>query len=502
MSGYCIATDGTSLPDSVVRELVLHGDFKTAYTVVCKYVCKRSLQPLHMKIIKQNSENRKTLHLAPRGHGKSTVGDVDFCITKILREPDIRIMIGSKTQTQAEAFLMEVRTHFEMNEDLIRVFGDLRSDNWSSKEFTVNTRKKIVKEATLTALGSSGAVVSKHFDVIIGDDLVGFENARTETQRKKLKEWYYSSLYPTLEPDGEIHILGTRYHPLDLYEDMLNGDYHTVVQSSLNIYDEDNALHRKYKMMGFIPEDVEHGGEFSLWEDKFDLETIRKIKAESGLIIFGMQYQNSTEMAKGNIFKPEHFRYYKRFEVNYKMEKVFVYVDTEQGVEAREVRVYMGVDLAISQRETADYFVLFVIGVDSEGNIYNLEYVKERMSFDKQINTILRYAEDKYPMVMRVGIEAVAYQEAMIQEVRRQSTIPVKSIKTSKDKVTRATRRSALFENGRVYLREGASEEFEEMLLLFPEVEHDDLFDGWEFAVTVSDKKGSISAGSRDKLFI
>ena len=43
----------------------------------------------------------------------------------------------------------------------------------------------IKKEATVSALGASGAVVSKHFDIIIGDDLVGFENARTEAQRKE-----------------------------------------------------------------------------------------------------------------------------------------------------------------------------------------------------------------------------------------------------------------------------------------------------------------------------
>ena len=89
------------------------------------------------------------------------------------------------------------------------------------REFTVNKRSIIKKEATLTALGASGAVISKHFDVIIGDDLVGLENARTEKQRSNLKEWFYSSLFPTLEPDGEIHILGTRYNPLDLYEDLI-----------------------------------------------------------------------------------------------------------------------------------------------------------------------------------------------------------------------------------------------------------------------------------------
>ena len=88
--------------------------------------------------------------------------------------------------------LKEIRTHFEQNVNLIRIFGDWKKsrDNvWNDKEFTVNRRTVIKKEATVSALGASGAVVSKHFDIIIGDDLVGFENARTEAQRKVLKEW-------------------------------------------------------------------------------------------------------------------------------------------------------------------------------------------------------------------------------------------------------------------------------------------------------------------------
>lgn len=129
--------------DGIVKSLILNENFKTAYFIVCKYITKRSVMDLHKSIILNISGNKSTLDLAPRGFGKSTVGDVDYCITRILRDPNIRIMIGSKTQTQAEAFLKEVRTHFEQNEDLIRIFGDWKTskDNvWNDREFTVNKR--------------------------------------------------------------------------------------------------------------------------------------------------------------------------------------------------------------------------------------------------------------------------------------------------------------------------------------------------------------------------
>lgn len=472
-----------SKKDKIIKEIILTADFETAYYTVCKYITCRSLQPLHASIIHNVSDNQASMDLAPRGHGKSTIGDVDFCITKVLRNPDIRIMIGSKTQTQASAFLKEIRTHFEQNVNLIRIFGDWKKsrDNvWNDKEFTVNRRTVIKKEATVSALGASGAVVSKHFDIIIGDDLVGFENARTEAQRKVLKEWFYSSLYPTLEPDGEIHILGTRYSPMDLYEDLIKGkNYKVNVQQAITIKD---------------------GQEVSLWESKFSLEKLRSIREEAGLIIFNMQYQNNTELAKGKIFKYKYFKHFEEYEVDYALNRVRVKVLDAQGVPFWiPVRIYMGADLAISEDETSnnDYFVLTVIGVDKNKNVYVLDYLKERLSFNAQLNAILDYGRNKFPMVERIGVETVQYQKSLAQEIRRLSLLPVINIQTSKDKVTRAMRRSALFENGKVFFRIGM-DDLEECLLLFPEVDHDDLFDGLDFALTVADQGNSARVLNRD----
>lgn len=472
-----------SKKDKIIKEIILTADFETAYYTVCKYITCRSLQPLHASIIHNVSDNQASMDLAPRGHGKSTIGDVDFCITKVLRNPDVRIMIGSKTQTQASAFLKEIRTHFEQNVNLIRIFGDWKKsrDNvWNDKEFTVNRRTVIKKEATVSALGASGAVISKHFDIIIGDDLVGFENARTEAQRKVLKEWFYSSLYPTLEPDGEIHILGTRYSPMDLYEDLIKSkNYKVNVQQAITVKD---------------------GQEYSLWESKFSLEKLRSIREEAGLIIFNMQYQNNTELAKGKIFKYKYFKHFEEYDIDYDLNRVRVKVLDSQGVPYWiPVRIYMGADLAISEDETSnnDYFVLTVIGVDKNKNVYVLDYLKERLTFNAQLNAILDYGKNKFPMVERIGVETVQYQKSLAQEIRRLSLLPVINIQTSKDKVTRAMRRSALFENGKVWFRIGM-DDLEECLLLFPEVDHDDLFDGLDFALTVADQGNSVRVLNRE----
>lgn len=80
---------------------------------------------------------------------------------------------------------------------------------------------------------------------------------------------------------------------------------------------------------------------------------------------------------------------------------------------------------------------------------------------------------------------------------RRLSLLPIININTSKDKVTRAMRRSANFENHKVYFREGM-DDLEECLLLFPEVDHDDLFDALDFAMTMADGGNEIRVLKRE----
>ena len=64
-----------------------------------------------------------------------------------------------------------------------------------------------------------------------------------------------------------------------------------------------------------------------------------------------------------------------------------------------------------------------VIGVDADHNVYVLDYVKERLTFNTQLNTIIDYGRNKFPMVERIGVETVAYQKSLAQELRRLSLL-------------------------------------------------------------------------------
>lgn len=190
-----------------------------------KEVLGYQLTGFHEKRFLLQLHHRETLILAPRGHGKSTICTITFSIWRIIHAPDIRILIVSNTAAQAESFLREIRTQLTQNEALTSIFGSSLGPRWSQEEIIVSARRRIAKEATVTAMGVGGPIITKHYDMIILDDMINEENARTEEQREKMKVWYYKSLLPCLEPNGEIHILGTRYHPYDLYHTLLtSGD--------------------------------------------------------------------------------------------------------------------------------------------------------------------------------------------------------------------------------------------------------------------------------------
>ncbi len=410
----------------------------------------------HQRIIQHITGSRKTLDLAPRGFGKSSIGSIAFTLWKIIQNRNIRILIVSNTQMQAEAFLREIKAHLEGNPRLLDLFGSFKSDKWTESELFISGRTTTAKEATITALGASGAVITKHFDVIIADDIVDFENARTELQRKKLSEWYRTALLPTLEPHGELHLLGTRYHPNDLYQETINsGQYSIQTQRAI------------------LP------GNVSLWPSKFPISSLIRKKEELGSLIFDLQFQNDIALAKqGRIFRFEWMQYYERAPEN--------------------LKIYQGVDLAISERETADYFVLMTIGIDANENIYILDIYRDRLSFKSQQELIKIKGQQWQPV--SIGVEANAYQRALSQELIRTTNLPVKELSTIKDKVTRAQRRSALFENRKVFIRKEMTAFIDE-LCLFPDAAHDDMFDAFDFAVTASED-GIVDDDYRDGAFI
>jgi predicted phage terminase large subunit-like protein len=203
----------------------------------------------------------------------------------------------------------------------------------------------------------------------------------------------------------------------------------------------------------------------ALWPGMFPLGVLEERRRVMGSIIFNLQYQNDARLALGAIFKEEYFRY------------------TDSIPDG--LTIYQGVDLAISSSEFADYFAIVTIGVSDESEIYVLDAFRARLSFEQQARAVVEKARQFDPV--RIAVEATGYQAALSQVLASRACLPVTKVFPHRDKITRAWRLGASFENGKVVFVRGRGALADE-LLAFPEGRHDDLFDAFEMAVDLARK--------------
>lgn len=144
------------------------------------------------------------------------------------------------------------------------------------------------------------------------------------------------------------------------------------------------------------------------------------------------------------------------------------------------LKIALGVDLAISEKETADYTAGAVLGRDPAGNLHVLDVQRIRGSFSQQIEFIKQLAAKWKPAI--VAVEDVQYQKVLIQQLAAQTSLNVRGIKPISDKVSRFAPLEARYELGQVYHVRGLPQEFEAELLSFPIGAHDDMVDSLAYA--------------------
>lgn len=457
------------------KQILEHDRIDLLMKEVLGYECKdfHLLMWHHRRNRSRNIEGQLWhLALAPRGGGKTTIMTISSVILDILKNPLIRILIASKTDSNAVEMLSEIKKKLE-SKKLVEIFGPQVGKIWNDGEITVPVRDNATdapKGKTVSTIGVGSALASRHFDKIYADDLVDDSNSITEAQREKIFNWFYKILDPTLIPSGTMSIIGTRYHYSDLYG--------TLIDQTLTKKNKKGKVTRKYyiRVPALIRKSDAHRFKkasekyVSFWPERFSVKFLLKKRRNSGTIIFNSQMQNDTEAMKGKIFKFEWFQWYKKDEVNYK-----------------KLRVFQGVDLAIKQKENADKFAHCTIGVDPKTlNIYVMNYYNHVTHYTRQKAVILEKS-NKYDPV-RVGIEANGYQRALLQDMRddeEMGKIRAVPVFTETDKTVRAWKLSAYFERHQVYLLEGMTE-LQEHLLKMPDGRYKDLFDALDIAVNLA----------------
>jgi predicted phage terminase large subunit-like protein len=396
-------------------------------------------------ILERLANHENGVVLEPRGHAKTTWANTILLSWLIAKNRDIRVALVSKTEKQSNAFSRAIKFNFETNEFHREVFGDLvgpakwTDDEWIQRGSLLHRSNNV----TLYSRGALSAIVSKRFDLIICDDILDNENSSTPEQREKMETWFWQTLKPCLAPGGSIIIIGTRWAEDDLYQRLIAPPPDGKGWPSL--------------VRGAITVDPDTGDEIAMWPEVWPIEKLHQERIDMGSAMFACAYLNDISgLMSGNVFRREWFRY----------------VDSlPDGI----YRYKMGVDLASSEKERADFTARAVIAEDGDGNTYVLSVVRAKIESGHRQFVI--DGANAFPKIDRIVVENNQFQSAFVQELLRTTGLPVVPKRSDVDKTTRARAVSARYESGKVFhLRHLEGSPFEIELLSFPKG-HDDQVD-------------------------
>ena len=443
-----------------MTESVSLSDVKAACQTSLYFLCKEILHYNEWDTVHDDLErflnrpsNRKLI-LVPRGHLKTSIVTKAYSIQLLLRNPNLRILIANQVWDKAREMLYEIKQFLTDKSDLPKLFGPFVSDRWREDDIVIAQRSKALAAPSIGTSGVEAELTSSHYDVIFCDDLQGEKNFQTPEAREKVKR-YYRSMIDLLEPGGLLIVIGTRWHLDDVYQYILDQEKEYYDVTIRRVVEDGRIIFPKKFSKHFNL--ARRQWEFSSVPCLDYIDYLKRRPSEE----FASQYMNDPVDSENAVFKKEYFRYWT----------------------ARPPRLYvsMTIDPAISEKQSADYFVIDVSGMDEDYNIYRLDYAKGHWKVSEQIEQIFTMFLKWHPSA--VGLETVAYQKALkswLEEKQRERQVyfPITELKRStlESKEFRIKSLEPFLRDGKYYLAPWMKS-FEEEALGFPRAKHDDELD-------------------------
>ena len=418
---------------------------------------------------------------APRGHAKSTAGTITYALAALLFRERRHILIVSSIEDQSAAFVQEIRNIISDNEFIKNNF-DFQLDERGEVKFERDTNTDIIckfKDGTafrVFAKGSNQRMRGVLWngtrpDLILCDDLEDDDICMNKDRRKKFRDWFMNALIPCKASSGIVRIVGTILHLDSLLERLMPRETaKTTVVEELKIYSKVKTAGAwtsvKYRA---------HNKDFSqiLWKEKFSKDTLTGIRdmyiAQGNPAGYAQEYLNvpideSTAHFKRGDFLPM----------------------TVEDIK-KPKNFYVTADLAISEKDRADYSVFIVGGVDENNVLHIVDIIQERMDGKQIVDTIIRLQAVYKPMAF--GIEEMQVSKAigpflreeMIRKNAIANIIPLSPHKS--DKVTRTYSIQARLRLGSVRFNKDLEyySDLEDQLCQFPRSKHDDMVDGMSY---------------------
>lgn len=423
------------------------------------FLCKK-LQDFADKKIK-----RLMVFMPPR-HGKSELTSRRFPAWLLGRNP--------KTKIIATSYAAELSSSF--NRDVQRIIDDEKySELYPETKLNganVRTTKSWLRNNDIfevvnhggfyRSAGVGGAITGLGGDYLIVDDpFKNYEEAKSPTIRRKVFEWYTSTLYTRQEKDAGILLIQTRWH-----EDDLAGMLLQMQKKGGEFADSWEVVNFPAILEYPSPEDPRQPGE-PLWPNKYDSRWMQITKTSLGSFQFSALYQQNPTPDEGQFVRASWLKTYdltpERFE------KVCISWDMTFG----------------SDKKTGDFVVGAVYGKRGS-SIYLLDRVRGQWDFPETIAQFKRLSE-KWPKISAKLIEAKANGQAVIDSLKKQISGIIPIIPTA-SKASRLAACQPLYEAGNIFypsslIAPWIGQHIDEVVG-FPNVKNDDSVDAETQAIS------------------
>lgn len=473
-------------------------DLETFIRLVAPHRVIGSIHSEWCRWTQSESAGNHQLTLLPRDHGKSwfIAMKVAWAIT---RNPSVRVLYVSSTSNLAEKQLGTIKDVLASN--LYRKYWpemvnpqEAQRAKWTNTEIMVDhPQRKIdgIRDPTVFCAGLTTNLVGMHCDIAVFDDIIVYDNAYTEEGRSRVLTQY--SLFNSIEgTDSEEWVVGTRYHPKDLYSEMQ--------EMAEEVYDEDgNVLDWRpiYTIFERPVENVGDGtGEF-LWPRQqaasgkwfgFDRQVLATKRAKyRDRTQFRAQYYNDPNDTGELRISRNKFQYFEP-----------ALLTNDAGTwyyKTNKLNVFASVDFAYTANKRSDFTAIAVIGIDRYNSVYVLEI--DRFKTDKISDYFSHILELHRKWGFRkIGAETTAAQVAIVRELKDGYIRPhgiglsIQELKHSKSQGSKEERIGAILEprydNMAIWHYKGGHCQSLEDELIAQHPPHDDCMDALAAAISIS----------------
>lgn len=304
----------------------------------------------HLEAVERGEITRLMITMPPR-HGKSMLASEFFPAWYMGRNPDHYVVTATYAQELADDFGRKVKNQIE-DASFQAIFPGvgLADDSKSAKRFHVEgvgqggIEHGTTQRGAFYAVGVGGPLTGRGAHLLLIDDPVkNREDAESEIQRRKIKDWYTSTAYTRLMPGGRIVIIQTRWH-----EDDLSG------------WLQAEHGHEGWTILN-LPA-IDDDGE-ALWPEQYPVEALERIKRALPSRDWSALYQQRPSPDTGDYFKREWL------------------IPVDVLPPKQSMMIYGGSDYAVTA-DGGDYTVHAVVGVASDGRMYLLDLWRGQAASD------------------------------------------------------------------------------------------------------------------------